>query len=164
MDQKTTSAAKLCLLTVPMIVAVGFLMGKVSNSGFGNGWFDHLAKPAAMPPGWAFGVAWTILYVLLGIALAIALAAPRSRPRRTGLVLFALQLLLNYSWSPLFFAAHQATIALAVIVLILLLAIAAAVALRRVSPTIVLLMIPYFAWLAFATYLNFEIMRLNPGL
>jgi tryptophan-rich sensory protein len=157
------SAAKLSFLTIPAIVGIGFLMGLVSNSGFGNPWFDQLTKPAAMPPGWVFGVAWTVLYVLLGIALALALAAPPSSTRRTALSLFILQLILNYSWSPLFFAAHQVRIALAAIVIILALSVAAAIALRRVNEAATLLMAPYLAWLCFATYLNFEIMRLNPG-
>ncbi len=156
-------AAKLSLITVPIVVGIGFLMGRLSNPGFGNSWFDQLTKPEAMPPGWAFGVAWTILYVLLGISLALVLAAPRSPARQTALGLFILQLALNYSWSPLFFAAHQVEIALAVIVVILALSIAAALTLRKVNAAAAWLMVPYLAWLCFATYLNFEIMRLNPG-
>ena len=45
------------LVTVPVIVLLGFLSGQLANSGFGNRWFDALEKPALMPPGWAFGVA-----------------------------------------------------------------------------------------------------------
>jgi tryptophan-rich sensory protein len=157
------SVAKLCLITIPAILGIGLLMGRLSGSGFGNGWFDQLAKPAAMPPGWAFGGAWTILYILLGISLALALAARRSAPRRTALALFIVQMVLNYSWSPLFFAAHQVTIALAVIFTILALSIATAIVLRRVNAAAAWLMVPYLGWLCFATYLNFEIMRLNPG-
>jgi len=157
------SATKLSLLTVPAIVAIGFLMGQLSNSGFGNGWFDQLDKPAAMPPGWVFGAAWTFLYILLGIAVALAVAASRSPARRTALILFILQLVLNYSWSPLFFGLHLAEVALVVILAILALSIATALVLRRVSPAAALLMVPYLAWLCFASYLNFEIIALNPG-
>jgi tryptophan-rich sensory protein len=156
-------ATRLSLITIPVVVGIGFLMGRVSNSGFGNGWFDALTKPHAMPPGWAFGVAWTILYIMLGIALALALAARSTPARRTALVLFILQLVLNYSWSPLFFAAHQVTLALALIVVILALSVCAALVLRRVNGAAAMLMVPYLGWLCFATYLNFEIMRLNPG-
>ena len=56
------------LLTVPAIVLLGFLSGRLANSGYGNRWFDALEKPALMPPGWLFGVAWTILYILMGLA------------------------------------------------------------------------------------------------
>ena len=57
-----------------------------------------------MPPGWAFGVVWPILYALLGIALAMILAEPPSPRRRSALILFFVQLALNFAWSPIFFA------------------------------------------------------------
>ena len=56
------------LVTVPAIVFLGFLSGRLANSGYGNRWFGALDKPALMPPGWAFGAAWTILYVLMALA------------------------------------------------------------------------------------------------
>lgn len=154
---------KTALITEPLIVGVGFLMGQLSNSGYGNYWFDELAKPAAMPPGWAFGVAWTILYALLGVALAIVWNAPSSGARTAGLVLFFIQLALNFSWSPLFFRAHQVGLALAVIIAMLALSVATTAAFTRASKAAAGLMLPYLAWLAFATFLNFEILRLNSG-
>lgn len=165
MTYNRTTRARLApgLITVPLVLGIGSLMGIVSNSGFGNSWFDELAKPAAMPPGWVFGAAWTVLYVLLGVSLALALSAPRSPERRAALGLFVLQLVLNFSWSPLFFGAHQVKAALALIVAILVISIAACIALRRVSTAAALLLVPYLLWLCFATYLNFEIIRLNPG-
>ena len=45
------STLKTALVTVPIILGLGFLMGQLSNSGYGNDWFDALDKPAAMPPG-----------------------------------------------------------------------------------------------------------------
>jgi tryptophan-rich sensory protein len=163
MRRMIRSPLKTGVVTVPVILGIGFLMGVVSNSGFGNGWFDELAKPAAMPPGWAFGVAWTILYVLLGISLALLLSAPESRQRSTALALFLVQLALNFSWSPLFFGAHEVKRAFAVIVAILALSIATVATARKVNAAAALLMLPYLAWLCFATCLNFEISRLNPG-
>jgi tryptophan-rich sensory protein len=157
------SVAKVAAITVPLILGVGFLMGQLSNSGYGNDWFDALVKPAAMPPGWAFGAAWTILYVLLGVSLAIVWSAPPSSARSTSLLIFFIQLLLNFSWSPLFFGAHQIDVALAVIVTILALSIAATQTFTRVRKIAAVLMLPYLAWLAFATYLNFEILTLNRG-
>jgi tryptophan-rich sensory protein len=116
-----------------------------------------------MPPGWAFGVAWSLLYVLIGIAVAMIWAAPPSRARSAGLALFAVQLLLNFSWSPLFFGLHQVAPALVTLVAILALSVATTAVFARVRPAAAWLMAPYLAWLAFATYLNFEIWRLNPG-
>ena len=149
------------LFTVPIIVGVGFLMGQVSNSGYGNDWFDALRKPAAMPPGWMFGAAWTLLYIALGIAIALVLRAPSSRARNIGISLFVAQMLLNYAWSPVFFGMHQPRIAFVIIVAMLGLSIATAFVFRTVSRPAALLMLPYLAWLAFASFLNYEIIRLN---
>jgi len=56
-------------ITVPIILLLGIASGRLSDSGYGNEWFDALVKPAIMPPGWAFGVAWSILYILMAAAL-----------------------------------------------------------------------------------------------
>ena len=157
------SPLRAVLVTVPVIVGIGFLMGQVSNSGYGNDWFDALAKPAAMPPGWVFGAAWSFLYVLLGIALALVWAAPPSPARTTGLILFFVQLALNFAWSPMFFALHEVALALGMILGMLVLSAAAAIAFARVRPLAAWLMLPYHGWLAFASYLNWGILKLNPG-
>ncbi len=154
---------KAALVTVPVVLGLGFLMGQLSDNGYGNPWFDALAKPAAMPPGWAFGAAWSLLYVLLGLALALIWTAPPSPARSAGLALFAAQLALNFAWSPLFFAAHQVELALAALAAMLLLSIAASDRFARARPAAAWLMAPYLAWLAFAFFLNFEILRLNPA-
>ncbi|WP_309661068.1 TspO/MBR family protein, partial [Sphingomonas sp.] len=114
---------RIALITVPAIVLLGSASGWLSNSGYDNSWFAALVKPIFMPPGWLFGVAWTILYILLGLALAMILAEPPSDRRRTALVLFFVQLALNFAWSPIFFAGHD--IRLAAIVIFVMLAIAA---------------------------------------
>ena len=150
-------------ITVPVILAVGLLMGQLSNSGYGNNWFDGLQKPAAMPPGWAFGAAWTTLYVLMGIALALIIRAPSSSGRSWAIGLFLAQLGLNYSWSPTFFSLHAVGPALAIIILMLGLTIATTVAFFRIRPLAGWLLLPYIAWLCFAAYLNYGIWQLNPA-
>ncbi len=154
---------KIALVTVPAIVLAGSASGWLSNSGYGNDWFDGLTKPFFMPPGWAFGVVWPILYALLGIALAMILAEPPSDRRRNALILFFLQLALNFAWSPIFFGAHMITPALIVIVLIAGLAAIAAGQFRRIRPVAGYLMLPYLLWLCFAASLNKAIGDLNPG-
>jgi translocator protein len=154
---------RIALLTVPAIVVLGSLSGWLSNSGFGNDWFDGLRKPSFMPPGWAFGVVWPILYALLGLALARILALPESPRRRTALILFFIQLALNFAWSPIFFAAHDMRLALITIVLMAAIAAGAAGQFRRLDPPARLLMVPYLAWLVFAAMLNSAIADLNPA-
>lgn len=150
------------LLTVPAIVLLGFLSGRLANSGYGNRWFDALEKPALMPPGWLFGVAWTILYVLMGLALAIVLHARGAKGRGPAIALFLVQLVMNLAWSPLFFRAHQVGSAL-ILILALIVVVAITIWLfDRVRRIAGLLLLPYLAWLCFASFLNYEIGRLNP--
>jgi len=154
---------KTALVAVIAIELIGGLSGWLSDSGYGNGWFDGLQKPFFMPPGWAFGVVWPILYALLGISLAMVLAEPPSERRRLALALFFAQLALNFSWSPIFFAAHDITLAKWVIFVMAILAAAAAGQFLRLRTTAAFLMIPYLAWLIFAATLNITIESLNPG-
>ena len=154
--------ARYALVTVPAILLLGTLSGKVSNSGYGNPWFDALAKPSFMPPGWAFPVAWSLLYILLGLSLAIILNARGAKGRGLAVGIFLVQLALNFAWSPLFFAAHKVSLALAVIVAIIVLTAISAWLFARIRRTAALLLLPYLAWLCFATALNYEIGRLNP--
>ena len=151
------------LYTVPAIVGLGLLMGLVSNSGFGNPWYDRLVTPAFQPPGWAFGAVWTALYTMMGIALAAVLDEPPSDRRRDALWLFGGQLLINFAWSPVFFRLHMIDVALVVILAMLLLATATANLFRRLRPVAGWLMLPYLAWLCLAAALNYETGRLNPG-
>ena len=154
---------KYALITVPAIVLAGSASGWLSNSGYGNAWFDSLVKPPFMPPGWAFGVVWPILYVLLGLALALILAEAPSQRRRTALILFFAQLVLNFAWSPIFFAAHRIQLALITIVVMAGLAAFAAGQFRQIKPVAGALMLPYLLWLCFAAALNSAINDLNPG-
>ena len=164
MEQKTLAPrrwALIAVVTVPTLVVLGFLSGRAANAGYGNPWFDALVKPAIMPPGWAFGVAWAILYAVMGIATARILASPPTPERRNAIALFLLQLALNLAWTPLFFGAHQVFGGLALLIAILFAAVATTFAFGRVDRTAALLMIPYLAWLVFATLLNFRLLQLN---
>jgi tryptophan-rich sensory protein len=158
-----TSWWKMAIVAVIAIELLGGASGWLSNSGYGNGWFDSLSKPAFMPPGATFGIVWPILYAFLGIALALVLAQPPSERRRTALILFVAQMVLNFAWSPIFFAAHDIGLAKIVIFVMAALAAAAAVQFFRLSKPAGLLMVPYLAWLVFAATLNTTIDNLNPG-
>lgn len=151
------------MVTVPSIVLIGSLMGLLSNSGYGNRWFAALNLPAITPPGWVFGVAWTILYICMGLALAMVLHARGAKGRGFALLLFFVQLIANFVWSPLFFGAHQVTSALYLIIFILMVAAAAALAFAPIRKAAAWLLVPYLAWLCFAAFLNFQIDRANPN-
>lgn len=150
------------IVVVPLVLMLGILSGRLANSGYGNGWFAALAKPAFMPPGWAFGLAWTLLYILIGFAFAMIVAARGARRRGLAIGLFVVQLALNLAWSPLFFAAHKVSAALILIVVLIVLVAATTLAFARIRPVAAALMLPYLAWLLFAATLNFAILRMNP--
>ena len=154
---------KTALLCIAGIEVLGGLSGWLSNSGYGNAWFDALQKPSFMPPGWLFGVVWPILYALLGVALAMTLAEPPSPRRSTALLLFFVQLVLNFAWSPIFFAAHDIRLAKVLIFAMAAIAAAAGGQFTRLRPIAGVLMVPYILWLVFAATLNGTIEALNPG-
>ncbi|WP_336967532.1 TspO/MBR family protein [Sphingobium aromaticiconvertens] len=151
------------LFTVPMVVVLGFLSSKIANSGYANRWFAALDKPALMPPGWVFGFVWTILYIVMALAFAMILHARGARMRGLAIALFLGQLILNLLWSPLFFRAHQVGDALALILLLLVVVTVTAALFWRIRKAAGMMLLPYVAWLAFASFLNYEIGRLNPG-
>jgi translocator protein len=161
-SQLRQSFLRWAMVTVPAIVLLGFISGRVGNSGWDNRWFQALSKPDIIPPGWVFGVVWTTLYIMLGLSLAMILYARGSKGRGLALSLFASQLVLNLIWSPLFFKAHQVTLALVAIVFILGLTIATTFAFARIRKLAAWLLVPYMVWLSFATILNFRIDQMNP--
>jgi tryptophan-rich sensory protein len=156
------SLLRWALFVMPTILFLGFLSGAVSGSGEENRWFAELVKPAMQPPGWLFGVAWTFLYLCIGLAFAMILHARGARSRGLAIGLFLLQLVLNLAWSPIFFGQHKVTTALFLIVFILVVAIATTMVFGRIRKAAAWLMVPYLAWLSFASILNFQIDQLNP--
>ncbi len=154
---------RIALVTVPAIMLLGSASGWLSNSGYGNAWFDALDKPAFMPPGATFGLVWPVLYACLGMAVAMIHALPRSDAKRKALILFYVQLALNFAWSPVFFAAHDMRAAAVIIIMMIAVAAGAAGQFFRLRAAAGYLMVPYLAWLVFATVLNTAILNLNPG-
>jgi tryptophan-rich sensory protein len=149
------------IIAAPLILAIGTASGLLSGSGYGNAWFDALAKPWFMPPGWVFPIAWTTLYLLMGLALGQVLAAPPSPARRRAILLFAAHMVLNFAWSPLFFAAHRIDLAFVDILAIDLAVLATIATFWRVRRSAALLLLPYPLWLALATAVNGSVLRLN---
>ncbi len=151
------------LVLVPGILLLGFLSGQAAQSGPDNPWFAALAKPALYPPPATFGIVWSILYVMMGVSLALVMTARGAPGRGVAIVAFVVQLALNLAWTPVFFAAHQITAAL-VLIVVMAVAIAVTIVLfRRVRPAAALLLLPYLAWVLFATYLNWAFLDANPG-
>lgn len=124
-------------------------------------WYGALAKPSWTPPNWLFGPVWTLLYLTLAVAAFLVWRLRPSRQRRVALTLFVVQLALNALWTPLFFGAHRPALALAEIVLLDLAVAATLVAFWRLRRSAGALLVPYLAWLFFATALNAAIVKLT---
>lgn len=161
--QLRASFIRWALFTVPLVVLLGFLSGQLSGSGAGSLWFQSLEKPGIYPPPMWFGIVWTILYVLMGLALALVCAAWGARGRGIAIAAFALQMLVNLAWSPVFFAMHDIRAALIVIAVLDVLVIVTIVLFWRVRKLAAVLLLPYLAWIAFASVLNWQFLALNPG-
>ena len=150
------------LFLVPGILLLGTFSGLLSNSGESNVWFAGLNKPSLYPPPATFGIVWTILYVLMGLALTLVVTARGAPGRGAAIAAFAVQLLLNLAWSPLFFGAHQMTAALALLVVLNLALVVTIVLFKRVRALAAWLLLPYLAWTLFATALNWQFIEANP--
>ena len=161
-DQLRMSFLRWALVTVPATVLLGSLSGLLSNSGFGNAWFEALQMPAIMPPGWVFGVVWPVLYTLLGLALAMILHARGAKGRGVALSLYAIAFIANLCWSPLFFAAHQISAAFYLILFMIVVTIATAFAFGRIRSAAAWLLVPYLLWISFAAILNYQFDQMNP--
>ena len=126
-----------------------------------RGWYRTLARPSYAPPDWLFGPVWSLLYLAMGIAAWLVWEMPASADRSWGLELFVAQLALNLAWTWIFFVRHWLGAALAEIVGLLLAIAATTLVFSRVSSLAAWLLVPYLAWVSFATLLNFGFWRLN---
>jgi tryptophan-rich sensory protein len=145
---------------VAVCLLVGGLGGWLTASSIET-WYPTLDKPTGTPPSWVFGPVWTTLYVLIGIAGARAFEASWGRGRRLAMGAFGLQLGLNLAWSLMFFGLQQPGWALAEI---LVLVAAIGLTMRefdRIDRRAAALLVPYLAWVAYATYLNAGLWWLN---
>ena len=148
------------LACVALPVVIGSLSG-LANADSINGWYSTLTKPSFNPPNYLFGPVWTLLYFLMGISLYLILQSPKSDLRSTALILFVIQLLLNFSWSFIFFYFQSPLAALVIIVVMWATILAMIIYFFRISHPAAYLQIPYILWVSFATVLNGAIWSLN---
>ncbi|MSP43316.1 MAG: tryptophan-rich sensory protein [Alphaproteobacteria bacterium] len=138
-----------------LVVVGGLAIGFLTSPGE---WYAGLAKPSFNPPAWVFAPVWTLLYVMIAVAGWITFK--RDRPSRQ-MNLWWAQLVLNFLWTPTFFAAHRIGLAF-VVVLLLLAAILSFIAVSwRQDRVAAWLFAPYAAWVGFASVLNASILVLN---
>ena len=124
-------------------------------------WFQSLTKPETFPPPETFGIVWTVLYVLMGLAAAMIAAAPGAAGRGLALSVFAVQLLINLAWTPVFFGMHKMSTALYILFALDLAVIVTVILFWRIRPRAGMLLVPYLVWILFATVLNLQFLEAN---
>lgn len=137
---------------LPSLAAVGIQPGE---------WYNQLNRPSWTPPNWVFGPVWTALYLMMGIAAWIIWLQPAGAPRRQALAAFFVQLVFNAAWTPLFFGLKMPGLALVDIVLMWLAIAITIILFWRIRPAAGMLLVPYLAWVSYATTLNAGFWYLN---
>ena len=142
-------------------VALPFVAAWFGSRFTASEWYASLDRPSWAPPSWLFGPVWTALYLAMGIAAWLVWKDRGFARARGALLLFLAQLLLNALWSWIFFGLREMGAALVEIVVLWLLIAATIAAFWRHSRPAALLLVPYLAWVTFATALNFALWRMN---
>ena len=149
---------------LPLILSFTTTFLFVKNYNYNNKWYKSLYKPKETPPSWVFGVVWPILYLLMGVALNKINNFDQCEifsKMCTPLIYFFIQLVLNYSWSIIFFKFKNIKLALINIVILLYFVMKTYSEFRKYSESISDYLLPYVIWLSYATFLNYKIFILN---
>lgn len=141
-----------------LISAIPLAVGGLSSLLAGEKSTDGWATPPLSPPDWLFPIVWIILYAMIGLASAIAAS---HEPKAEGLTAFYFGLLLNFSWTIVFFRFELFWACVAILSAMIALAVMTAIIFRRKSQVAAWLMLPYILWLCFALYLNVGIAVMN---
>jgi tryptophan-rich sensory protein len=159
-----SGAVSLIGLAVALALCLGVgALGAVWTADGVRTWYPTLAKPPITPPNWLFGPVWTALYLIMGYAAWRVWRRSGFGGAPAALALFGIQLALNLAWSHLFFGRHSIGTAFVEILALLAAIIATAAAFARTDRVAAWLMIPYIAWVAFASVLTGWIWLLNRG-
>ncbi len=144
------------ILSILLTLAVGALSGFLSDmSGYGQA-----IKPALTPPNWVFPVVWNILYIMMGISLA-RIVLSDSTNKKPAIYLYLLQLLMNFSWSLIFFNLQAYSFAFIWLCLLIIVVVFTIIKFGKIDKIAGYLLIPYLLWLLFACYLSYSVMQLN---
>jgi benzodiazapine receptor len=126
--------------------------------------YAQLDRPAWAPPSWLFAPVWTLLYLAMAVAAWLVWRERGFSGARGALTLFLVQLALNALWTWLFFAWRLGALAFAEILLLWVLIAATLILFWRVRAAAGALLVPYLAWVSFATALTLSVWRANPGI
>jgi len=155
---------KISRITIVVIIclAVGYLSGMVTRASITT-WYPTLVKPSFNPPNWIFAPVWTSLYVMMGVAAGLIWNQITTQKAAVtkALQFFTIQLVLNALWSYLFFGLHNLMLATIEVVLLWLMIFETYSQFAKINKTASYLMLPYLAWVSFASVLTASIWWLN---
>lgn len=146
-------------LSLVVFLVLAFAAGFIGSLFLPGDWYARLVKPPFNPPDWVFAPVWSLLYAMMAVAAWRAWLRAGLGP---AMALWLVQLVLNAAWSWLFFGLHEIGLALLEILVLLTLIAATTMAFWRRERLAGGLMIPYLAWVAFASVLNAALWVLNP--
>ncbi len=126
-------------------------------------WYQGLSRPSWQPPDWAFGPAWTAIFALSAFAFVLAWRRAPQPGRVWLLAVYAINGVCNAGWSLLFFAMKRPDWALWETIPLAASVTAMMLVAGRHSRAAAWLLTPYLAWVLFATFLNWTLLKLNPG-
>lgn len=154
----TSINLKKLLLSVAIPLATGGLSALITMNGFKE--YAMMEKPALSPPAWLFPVVWTVLYILMGIS-SYLVASSKSEDKTQALIIYGVQLFLNFLWPILFFLMKAYLFSFIWLVLLWAFVLAMIVIFYKINKTSGIIQIPYLIWLSFAGYLNLAVFFLN---
>lgn len=149
------------VISIAIALAVGGLSAILTKNNMEV--YNTINRPPLSPPMWVFPVVWGILFVLMGISSALVWVNREQdiETASSGLRIYALQLIVNFFWSIIFFNMQAYLFAFIWLLLLLALIIMMIIQFRKISPLAAYLQIPYLLWVTFAGYLTFMIYLLN---
>ena len=147
------------VISIAIALAVGGLSA-VFTSGNMN-MYDTLNRPALSPPMWLFPVVWSVLFILMGVSSAMVYVKKDETDVSGALKIYALQLIVNFFWSIIFFNMRAYLFAVVWLALLWILILIMIISFRKIKPLAGYLQIPYLVWVSFALYLTIMIYLLN---
>ena len=159
--KSTLNVPRAAVATLVVFLGIAFIPALIGTALPPDAWYEALAKPSWNPAPWLFGPVWAVLYTLIGYAGYLAWSSSVANQRYAAFSIYAIQLLLNALWTPLFFGYHSPRWALVSIIAQWLVIVLNIVAFYRIKPAAGLLLAPVLLWVTFALLLNTSIWMLN---
>ena len=148
------------LIWIVSFELIGYYMGYLTRNNI-IVWYATLNKSSLTPPGYVFSIVWSSLYCLLAVIGWMLSHRLRQPTGMTAFILFAVQTLMNWAWTPLFFQLHWIGVSFIWLVMLCFVNIALIMSCYQRARIISLMLMPYLCWLMFASYLNGMIWLLN---